>query len=405
MSQQFKVRHLQLGDTQVTEEVLTSQDAATLTSELVQRGRTVLHVEKLRAPPSWSFLGIGKSRTDSPSFSLFCREVSTLIQAGMTIVEATETLAARSQLQGQSASLASILLERLQQGMSLSQAISELPLAPTVLVAAVRAGERTSNLAQALDDYLRFDQLVTQLRKKVVSAAIYPGLVTTIGLVISLFLLLVVMPKFSAMYENLRSGTDGSMALTIEISRFMGNHRSAVMTLLAGLALVLLMWIRSGLAKQQLMALSQRIPWVHARIEDFQLSMMYQALALLLKGGYPMTSAMQVASQSALSPRLQAALGRALRRIEQGSLVSHSLAQEGLCDEVDRRLMAAAERNGSFYRATHVVSQLHGERFELFVERVTRIVEPVLLLAVALVVGGIVVMMYLPVFDMATQLR
>ena len=67
--------------------------------------------------------------------------------------------------------------------------------------------------------------------------------------------------------------------------------------------------------------------------------------------------------------------------------------------------MAAAERNGDFYMAADVVSRMHGERFELFVERVTRIVEPVLLLLVALIVGSIVVMMYLPVFDMATRLR
>jgi general secretion pathway protein F len=132
---------------------------------------------------------------------------------------------------------------------------------------------------------------------------------------------------------------------------------------------------------------------------------MYQALALLLKGGYPMTDAMAVASQSALSPELKSGLAQALGQIERGGLVSQALAQASLCDEVGRRLMAAAERNGDFHLAADVVSRIHGERFELFVERTTRIVEPLLLLAVALMVGTIVVMMYLPVFDMATSLR
>jgi len=141
------------------------------------------------------------------------------------------------------------------------------------------------------------------------------------------------------------------------------------------------------------------------RVEDFQLAMMYQALALLLKGGYAMTQAMEVAGQSALSTHLSEALLRARTKIEQGSSVAQSMSDAGLCDEVDRRLMAAAERNGDFYMAADVVSRMHGERFELFVERVTRIVEPVLLLLVALIVGSIVVMMYLPVFDMATRLR
>jgi general secretion pathway protein F len=164
-------------------------------------------------------------------------------------------------------------------------------------------------------------------------------------------------------------------------------------------------WIASGHAKAHMQWLGRRISWIRVRIEDFQLAMMYQALALLLKGGYPMTEAMGVAGQSALSPELKSSLAKALSQIETGGSVSQALADAHLCDEVGRRLMAAAERNGAFYRATDVVSRLHGERFELFVERVTRIVEPLLLLAVALGVGGIVVMMYLPVFDMATQLR
>jgi general secretion pathway protein F len=126
---------------------------------------------------------------------------------------------------------------------------------------------------------------------------------------------------------------------------------------------------------------------------------------LLLKGGYPMTEAMLVASQSALSPEVKVALNKALGRIEQGGLVSQSLAEANLCDEVGRRLMAAAERNGDFHIVADVVSNIHRERFELFVERMTRIIEPVLLMAVALMVGTIVVMMYLPIFDMATRLR
>lgn len=123
------------------------------------------------------------------------------------------------------------------------------------------------------------------------------------------------------------------------------------------------------------------------------------------KGRYPLTEALAVASRSALDARLRQSLEQALGRIAHGSAVAPALADAGLCDEVGRRLMAAAERNGEFHLAADVVSRLHGERFELFVERLTRIVEPVLLMAVALMVGTIVVMMYLPVFDMATRLR
>lgn len=399
MSRLFKVRLLQGGSGTVAEEVLEAVSAADLRRALLSEGRTPLSIR-----PASSFRWPWRRQAQS-SFALFCRELRTLVQAGMTVVEAVDTLSAKERSSGRTTSVAAQVLLHLEQGKALSQALQAMPGAPSVLVAAVRAGERTSDLAAALDDYLRFDTLITQLRRKVVSAAIYPALVTALGLGISVFLLLVVMPNFARMYEQVRGEASGSVGWMIGLSLWVREHQAMAVlgTLLLGVCLAV--WVSSGRASVQLMALAQRWSWMRQRVEDFQLAMMYQALALMLKGGYPMTDALRVASRSALDQRLSGALERALAQIEQGRPVAQSLVAERLCDEVGRRLMAAAERNGDFHLAADVVSRMHGERFELFVERVTRIAEPVLLMAVALLVGGIVVMMYLPVFDMATRLR
>jgi general secretion pathway protein F len=402
MSQQFKVRSLRLGDSSVTEQVLLATSEVEVRQQLSAQGLTALSVKRVSSRLGSTRLS---ARQQRGRFAIFCREVSTLIQAGMTVVEAVDTLSARERLAGKPESLAAELLQSLQQGTSLSNALQALPDVPAVLVAAVRAGERTSDLAQALQDYLRFDTLVEQLRRKVVSAAIYPSLVTTLGLGISLFLLLVVMPNFARMYANLRGSAEGATAWMIGFSQWVSQHQAQALGAVAVLVLALAYWVWRGHARRQLLSLAMRLPWMRLRIEDFQLAMMYQAMALMLKGGYPMTEALGVASRSALDPRLGSALQQARTRIEQGGPVAQSLADARLCDEVGRRLMAAAERNGDFHLAADVVSRMHGERFELFVERLTRIVEPLLLMAVALLVGTIVVMMYLPVFDMATRLR
>lgn len=399
MSLTFNVRCVRLGDPAVSEQVLEAASEAALRQSLTGQGLTVLSVKAVRRLARTSNSG-SRGR-----YALFCREVSTLIQAGMTVVEAVDTLSARERLAGRQDSVAAGLLQRLQQGMSLSTALEQLPGAPPVLVAAVRAGERTSDLAQALGDYLRFDTLVEQLRRKVVSAAIYPAMVTALGVGISLFLLVVVMPNFARMYSNLRGGANGATGWMIGMSQWVSQNQAATLSAVLVGVLAVAYWIWCGAARRHLLSLAMRLPWMRKRIEDFQLAMMYQALALMLKGGYPMTEALGVASRSALDARLTQALQQGLTRIEQGGAVAQSLADAGLCDEVGRRLMAAAERNGDFHLSADVVSRMHGERFELFVERLTRIVEPVLLMAVALMVGTIVVMMYLPVFDMATRLR
>lgn len=396
---QYQVRSVGRGEASVTQQVLEAADEAALRQRLLDAGQTVLSLRPVA--PRWT----RPQRAARNRYPVFCREVRTLIQAGMTIVEAVDTLSARAGLEGRSDNLSAELLVRLQQGQALSAALAALPDTPVVLIAAVRAGERTSNLVEALDDYLRYDTLIEQLRRKLISAAIYPTLVTALGIAISIFLLMVVMPNFARMYDNLRGPASGRTAVMIAISQFMSQNRAEVLIALLLLTAALVLWIRSGEAKRLVVRLGQRNAWLRRRIEDFELAMMYQALALLLKGGYPMIEAMTVATQSALSQRLRGALGQARALVERGGAVSQALASAQLCDEVGRRLMAAAERNGDFHVAADVVARLHGERFELFVERVTRVIEPVLLLTVALMVGAIVVTMYLPVFDMATQLR
>lgn len=393
----FKVRFVHPAEMTLRQEVLEAPDEQALRARLGEQGMVVLEVGRALALPRL------RARSRRREYPLLCRELRTLIRAGMTVVEGVDTLCARDR--GAADSLAGLLRERLLQGQALSQALAALPDAPPVLVAAVRAGERTSNLAEALDDYLRFDDLVQRLRQRVVSASIYPALVTTLGIGITLFLLVVVLPSFSRMYQNLRGRSGGLSAWMVDISLWVEANRMETFGGLALAALAAAVWVHSGAASRWAGEAAMRSPWLRQRIRDFQLAMLYQAIALLLRGGYPMMQALQVANQSALAGQHRQALASAQRQIAEGGLVSAALFGAGLCDEVDRRLMAAAERNGQFHMAAEVVSRMHGERFELFVERVTRIVEPILLLGVALMVGSVVVAMYLPVFDMATRLR
>ena len=395
----YLVRHVSAGDAAVSTCAVEAADEAGARAQLQQLGAVVLSVARDRSASA------APAAPRRGEYALLCREVRTLIQAGMTVVEAVDTLAARASLQSRDAGLVQTLRDRLQQGQSLSAALGSLPGVPAVLVAAVKAGERTSNLLDALDDFLKFEGLTQQLRRKVSSAAIYPAVVTVLGVAISVFLMIVVLPNFARMYKNLKAQASGANALMMKLSTFLSEHRVESFVVLGLVVLGLAAWVRSGAAWRQAQALGMRIGWIRLRVEDFQLAMMYQAMALLLRGGYPMTEALTIAGQSALSPHLRSALSLAYQKVTAGEPVAASLHGTGLCDEVDRRLMAAAERNGDFHLAADVVSRMHGERFELFVERMTRIVEPVLLLGVALLVGTIVVMMYLPVFDMATRMR
>lgn len=398
----YLVRIFQIGAQSVQEQLVEAPSEEIARASIQSQGLAILSVRESARDKIQRVNWRGfKQKQQIP---LFCRELRTLIKAGMTVVEAVDTLCARETALGQTESISRLLLEKLNEGQSLSNALSCLVDAPPVVIAAVRAGERTSNLIESLDDYLRYHLLVEHLRRKVINAAIYPALVTALGLAVTLFLLIIVLPNFSKMYQSFRGRAKGLTALVIDLSNTVNAHQTLTLLVVVTTFGLCTWWILSGRARKFLLIVSRKVPWINLRIQDFELAMIYQTISLLLKGGYPMMEAVGVAKQAALTPALKIALDSVHRHIETGGSVSQAFAGAGLCDEVGRRLMAAGERTGNFYLAADVVSQLHSERFELFVERLTRVIEPLLLLGVALAVGTIVVAMYLPVFDMTTGL-
>lgn len=399
----FDVRHYQpLGQT-VTQETLDAASREELEARLAASGLVVLDVRRARDAPRETPRERA-ARGAGIDVAWWCRELRTLLQAGMTVVEAIETLnaqtsdAARRQLHAG-------LVECLHQGQSLSQAMLAAHAFPGILIAGVRASERTSTLVEALDDYLRFDGVLEAMRKKVVSAAIYPAVVTGLGFLICVFLLLFVIPRFSRMYTGLHGAVSPATELLISVSAVMRDHGQWVALVVVMLiAIVAAAW-RAGLVHRGVSALAARIGPLQTRLDDFRLAKLYQSLALLFRGGYALDEALRQCAELGLGSRLTGAVATCRGTLERGERVSAAFSEAGLTDVVSQRLMAVGERSGDFDRVLSTIAERHSERFANFIDRATRVVEPLLLLTVALVVGGIVVMMYMPIFDLAGSVR
>jgi general secretion pathway protein F len=333
----------------------------------------------------------------------WCRELRTLLRSGMTVVEAIETLAAGKHDPARDRVHAALVVA-LMQGQSLSRAMKTVGGFPQVLIASVMASERTSTLVEALDDYLRYEDMVSRLRRQAVSAAIYPAVVIALGVAITLFLLLFVIPRFSRMYADHQSGLSAATETVLWLSRLLQQH-TVWLALAASLLLVLLaIAVREGWLARLLTALVDSNSALRSQVDHFRLAKLYQSLALMMKGGYTVDEALGVGEALELGPRLRIKLAQTRADIARGRAASFAFARAGLTEVVTERLLAVGERTGAFDTVLQTVADRHAERFGTFVERATRIVEPLLLLMVALVVGGIVVMMYMPIFDMANTL-
>lgn len=390
---QFAVRYIRTGDRVVVEETISAASEGGLRAQLLAAGNVVLGLKVARSAPSMARAG----RFD---VAWWCRELRTLLRAGMTAVEGIETLAAGHKDAARDRVHAA-LLKSLREGQSLSRAMRGTAVFPEVLVASVTASERTSTLADALEDYLRYDEMIERLRRQAVSAAIYPAVVVALGALIAMFLLIFVIPRFSRMYVDFHGAVSVSTQMVLWLSRALSHHLPLVVVGFAAMAaLVVLAW-RQGWMTWAAVATIEQVKPLRQQWDHFRLAKLYQSLALMFKGGYTIDEALQVCQGLALGPRMAQGLDVARREIARGKSASKALASANLTEAVTERLLAVGERTGSFEAVLQTIADRHAQAFATFVERATRIVEPLLLLLVALVVGGIVVMMYMPIFDIA----
>lgn len=392
---QFRVRVYDVASGTVAERFADGDNAEGVEQMLAGEGLTVLSVFAVKP-------GLFPRRGSAFDVVLFCEELRTLLSSGMSLIEAVDTLTSKHE---RNASLQVLrdVRQRLLEGKPLSAALeaNAFPF-PPLLIASIRASERSSRIGNALDEYISYERMGRDLARKVVSAAIYPGLVVGFGGLVCLFMIAYVVPRFAKVYDDFSSSLSWPTIVLMRVGQFAGDHLAVLVIALVGSAVWGLAWYRSGrLGKLVLRALG-RFAFVQRQLRTYQLARIYQTMAMLLRGGYPLADAVPMAQQLAFEPRLQDQMKAARTHIMEGRRLSAAFHQERLTDQVTLRLLQVGERSGDLAAVMDIIAQTLRQEFTLFVERTTRLAEPILLMAVGLLIGAIIVMMYMPVFDLAS---
>jgi len=352
---------------------------------------------------SASFLQWQRSAAARFPLLLFTQELLSLLESGISVVEALETLAEKEQRAGLKAVLAGIVAG-LRDGQLLSATLAKWPDAfPSLYVASIRASERTSGLAEALRRYLAYAQQLEQLRTRLVSAAIYPVLLIAVGGLVILFLLGYVIPRFSSIYETVGGDLPLLSRLMLQWGLLVQAYWPALIALAAGFGVAM---VRGGAQAvgRRLMVLLWRIPAVGQRLEAFQLARLYRTLGMLLRGGIAIVPALEMVT-GLLSAALRTRLERAARRIREGEAISVAFDAEALVTPVSLRMLRVGERTGNMGEMMDRAATFHDEEMARWADWATRLIGPALMLLMGLMIGGIVVLMYLPLFQLSDSLR
>jgi general secretion pathway protein F len=336
---------------------------------------------------------------------LFTQELLALLKSGISLVEALETLAEKESRASTGRVLGG-LIERLREGQSYSTALQAFPDAfPDLYVATVRASERTGSLSEALERFVTYQTQLDAVKKHLVSASIYPVILIIVGGLVSLFLLGYVVPRFSHIYEDI-GGEDMPWLTRVLMAwgKFVEANGGLLLLGIVAAVTALVFWLRRPAARQLIARQFMRIPALGERVRTYQLTRFYRTMGMLLMGGTPAAQALTMVS-GLLDQELRQRLDGALRRIREGQPMSVSLDAHGLTTPVALRMLRVGERTGMMGDMMERTAAFHEEELSRWVERFTRTFEPILMAVIGVVIGGIVLLMYFPIFELAGSIH
>jgi general secretion pathway protein F len=343
---------------------------------------------------------MARARGPKLSLVLFSQELLALLNAGLGIVEGLEAL-----LEKEANPAARGVLERLLAGLREGQRFSSVlaaqpALFPPLYVGIVRAAEGTSDLPRALSRYIDYQQRIDTVRSKIVSASIYPVILLCVGGGVSSFLIGYVVPRFAEVYQGAGRNLPWMSQLLLEWGQFAAGHGSAILLCAAALVALAVFGIRRLLRSGGIARLLARLPGIGERARIYELSRLYLTLGMLTEGGITIVGAIETV-QPMVSTTLGAALANARAAIESGRPLSSAFEANGLTTPISLRMLRVGERTGDMGPMLTQSAAFYDGEISRWIDRFTRTFEPLLMAAIGLVVGAIVVLLYMPIFDLA----
>lgn len=335
---------------------------------------------------------------------LFAQELHALVGAGLTLIESLEAFVEKER-QPTTRAVLERLVSALREGRRFSAALrAQGPVFPPLFVGIVEAAEGTGDLPGALERYVSYAQRLQALRQRVVSAMIYPAILLGVGSLVGLFLMGWVVPRFAAVYKSGQRELPWGSRVLLDWGEFAGANAAPLAAGLVLAGLLLALWLRQVSRRDGWARLAARLPGAARWLELMTLARLYLTLGLLLKGGLPVPQALGLA-RSTLPPSRAAAADAVAARIAEGWPLSQAMDAAGLATPIALRFLRAGERSGQLAEMLNRAAVYHDAETARWIERFSRSFEPLLMAAIGAVIGLVVLLLYMPIFDLAGSLQ
>jgi type IV pilus assembly protein PilC len=382
----------------VFSQVEAAADKDEARQKLADRGLYVYSVDARNTLVS-GFLGVRRERKiGGNDFLVLNQQFNTLIKAGLPILRALDLLATRASAPKLRPILTQIR-DRVREGKSLSEAVDEAGVFSKVYSTAILAGEKSGNLSGVLEYYIAYQRVSTGVQKKLVAALVYPTLLIITATAIVTYLVTFVVPKFGVLYRDLGVELPTPTKILIAITVDYRPYILGCVGLLALTGMAIFFWSRSEQGGVAFDRFKFKVPLLGPTLLKFQVAQFCRTLGTLLTGGTPLVAALATASDSIGSRLVRGTVGQATQMVREGESLHGALSANQVMPEMALDMIEVGETSGALAPMLNSVAEFYEEEVSLKLGALVSLIEPVLLIVMGLVVAGILISLYLPIFS------
>jgi type IV pilus assembly protein PilC len=381
---------------EVVERTFTAPDERTLRADIERQG---LYLLSLRRGLTLASLRLKQRRVKPTLLLVFSQELAALLKAGLPLFQSLDIMLERQRDPLFRRSLGTVR-EKVKSGVALSEAVQqEGDIYPAMFSASLVAGERSGNLDAVLRRFGAHLRLNQSLKKKAISASVYPMVLLLMMSVLVTIMLVVVIPQFSSFYDGLGVELPLITRMLLALAAAVRGNLLWIVLALGTLVAGSLLWLRregSGVTIDHVLL---RLPYFGGLVRMYATSQLMRTLSTLLAGGLPLLNALEVAAQSIGNRAMGRAIGASSERIREGASLTTALESAQMLDALPLEMVKVGEQTGALGDMLTAVAEFYDEELDTQLATVLTLIEPFLLVVMAVIVAGMLLAFYLPMFQ------
>ncbi len=335
-------------------------------------------------------------------FLVFNQQFLTLMKAGLPILNALDLLIKR-QKDGSFRQIMENVRERVKGGELLSDAFAAHSMVPKIYTTTLMAGEKSGNIDEVLTRYINFQRMAMTFRKKLFVSLIYPTLLVTVVTIMVMFLFTYVVPKFAELFESLNAKLPAITLFMLAVGQSTQKYFPFVVIGMVLAGFVFWQWRRTDRGGDQIDRFILSLPLLGDIRLKHQVATFSRMLSTLLQGGLPLVPSMETAGSSMSSRRIVKGVMRASVRVREGQGLANSLEEQNIFPDLAVEMLEVGESTGALPAMLNSVAEFYEEDVQTALGASMALIEPLILIVMAVFVGGVLISLYLPIFTLGVH--